>query len=334
MIHSPLILITGATGAVGPLVVKAFHTAGYAVRTLSMDPPAPDIWPDNIETRLGDITDPSAVRAAMEGVDSVIHMAALLHIVDPPPEMREKYERINVGGTAIVVDAAIDAGVRRVVLFSTIAVYGQSHGRIIMEDTPPRPNTFYARTKRDAEEILLKAECANGGRLGTVLRLGAVYGPRIKGNYYRLVQSLARGHFVPVGDGANRRTLVYDRDVGRAAVLAATHTMAAGNIFNVSDGRCHTMNEIIGTICDALGRKSPRFALPVRPVRFAAGLLEESLKLFGQSSAVTRDSIDKYTEDMAVDCQRIQALLGFVPQHDLAAGWKETIQDMRRAGDL
>jgi nucleoside-diphosphate-sugar epimerase len=334
MIHSPRILITGATGAVGPLVVKAFHTAGYAIRTLSMDPPPAGIWPDNIETRLGDITDTSAVQTAMQGVDSVIHMAALLHIVDPPPEMRDKYEKINVGGTATIVDAAIDAGVRRVVLFSTIAVYGQSNGRIITEDTPPQPNTFYARTKRDAEEILLAAKRANGEGLGTVLRLGAVYGPRIKGNYQRLVQSLARGRFVPLGNGSNRRTLVYDKDVAHAAVLAATHPMAAGNVFNVSDGCFHSMNDIIGTICDALGRRSPSFALPVRPVRFAAGLLEESLKLFGRSSPVTRDTIDKYTEDTAVDSQLIQAVLGFAPQYDLMSGWKETIQEMRRAGDL
>ena len=67
-----------------------------------------------------------------------------------------------------------------------------------------------------------------------MLRLGAVYGSRIKGNYERLVRSLVRGRFIPVGYGANRRTLVYDKDVARAAVLAAIHDAAAGKIYNVS----------------------------------------------------------------------------------------------------
>ena len=60
----------------------------------------------------------------MRGVDAVVHMAALLHIVNPPPELREKYERVNIGGTATVVEAAIKAGVKRVVLFMDIAVDG------------------------------------------------------------------------------------------------------------------------------------------------------------------------------------------------------------------
>ena len=162
----------------------------------------------------------------------------------------------------------------------------------------------------------------------------AIYGPRVKGNYQRLVQSLARGRFVPVGNGANRRTLVYDKDVARAAVVAASHDAAAGKIFNVSDGRFHTMSEIIGTICDALGRKPPGVALPVSPVRWAAGLLEDGARVFGRPSPVTRATIDKYTEDIAVDSRRIQTELGFVPQYDLASGWKEAVGGMRRSGAL
>ena len=186
------ILITGATGAVGPLVVKAFHAGGYSIRTLSIDPPPVGIWPDDVEALIGDVTDVSAVQNAMQGVDSVIHLAALLHIVNPPPALQEKYERINVGGTAIVIAAAIQASVRRIVLFSTIAVYGPSDGRILTEDTPPNPDTFYAQTKLDAERIVLEAKDSdNGGQLGTVLRLGAVYGSRIKVNYQCLVKALA-----------------------------------------------------------------------------------------------------------------------------------------------
>jgi nucleoside-diphosphate-sugar epimerase len=330
----PSVLVTGATGAVGPLVVEAFRAAGYSVRTLSIDPPPVSAWPDDVETLTGDVADLAAVRAAMQGAELVIHMAALLHVVNPPPALQDQYERINVGGTATVVAAAIQAGVRRVVFFSTIAVYGQSGGRILTEDAPPCPDTFYARTKLAAEKIVLDARDADGGRIGVVLRLGAVYGCRIKGNYRRLVQSLARGRFIPVGNCSNRRTLVYDKDVARAAVLAAIHPDAAGRIFNVTDGQFHTMKAIVETLCDTLGRRSPRLTLPAGPVRCLAGLLEDCARVCGLHSPIVRMTVDKYTEDVAVDGRRFCMQIGFVPQYNLAAGWRETVSEMRQSGDI
>ena len=130
--------------------------------------------------------------------------------------------------------------------------------------------------------------------------------------------------------GANSITiLIYDKDVARAALLAAQHPNAAGKVYNVSDGQFHTMSEIIGTICDALGRKPPLLSVPVGPARFMAGLMEDTFRLVGRESPVVRDTIDKYTEDIAVSSQRIQTELGFKPQYDLRSGWRETVEEMR-----
>ena len=185
--------------------------------------------------------------------------------------------------------------VGRVVLFSTIAVYGPSDGCVFNEESPTHPETFYAQTKLAAEKLVLNARDADGQPLGTVLRLGAVYGSRLKGNYERLTHALARNRFIPIGSGLNRRTLVYDQDVGRAAALAVSHPAAAGRVFNVADGEFHTLNEIIESICSALGRKPPSLSLPVGPTRFAAGIVEDLVRL---------------------------------------VGWQETIQEMRRMGEL
>jgi len=192
---------------------------------------------------------------------------------------------------------------------------------------------------------------ADGQPLGTVLRLGAVYGSRIKGNYERLTRALAGnlgtrsqflrklGHvprlpFIPVGNGLNRRTLVYDKDVGRVAALTVSHPAAAGRVFNVSDGEFHTLNEIIESICSALGRKAPRFSLPVGPTRAFVGLIEKGSNAIGLNPPVTREMIYKYTEDIAVSSQRIHTELGFKPQYDLKTGWEETVEEMRRRGEL
>jgi UDP-glucose 4-epimerase len=328
------VLVTGATGAIGPRVVHALYQAGYRIRTFSVDAPASGMFPANVEVVIGDVTNKAAVESAMRGVDAFVHMAALLHIFNPPPEMREKYEQVNVGGTMTVVDAAMKAGVKRVVLFSTIAVYGKADGQVLNEQSPTHPETYYARTKLAAEQIVLNARGSDGQPLGTVLRLGAVYGSRIKGNYERLTHALARNRFIPIGNGVNRRTLVYDKDVGRAAVLAVSHPAASGRVFNVTDGEFHTLNEIIEAICSALGRKPPRFSLPVGLSRVVAGIIEKGCHSMGIKSPGIRAMIEKYIEDIAVDGSLIQKELGFVPHYDLKTGWEETIKEMREGGAL
>jgi len=325
----PLVLITGATGAIGPGVVAELCKAGYAVRALSLDQPQASSFPGGVEVCSGDITDPATVSASMQGVQAVVHMAALLHNFNCPPELYERYERINVGGTAHIIKSASLAHVERVVLFSTIAVYGPSNGAILTENSPPSPETVYAKTKLAAEQIVLNARRRDGQPLGTVLRLGAVYGPGLKGNYQRLLRALACGKFVSIGDGRNRRTLIYDKDVARAAVLALQHPLAAGRIYNVSDGHYHQISDIIQAMSVALGRTPPAFSLPVAPIRWAAGLLEDTARLFGRRLPVGRATVDTYVEDIAVCSQRIQSELQFRPLYDLKAGWAETVEEMK-----
>jgi nucleoside-diphosphate-sugar epimerase len=356
--NNKIVLVAGATGAVGPCVIHALDQAGFRIRSFSVDTPTSGMFPQNVEVLIGDVTDPVAVQSAMQGVDAVVHMAALLHIINPPPELREKYKHVNVNGTATVIEASIKAGVKRIVLFSTIAVYGPSNGSVLNEMSPTHPDTFYAQTKHAAEQIVLAARGVDGQPLGTVLRLGAVYGARIKGNYEQLIRALAVGirgtrsqsfdrlkmsaklgyvrhfPFIPVGNGLNRRTLVYDKDVGRAASLAISHPSAAGRVFNVTDGGFHTLSEIIESICSALGRKRPWLSLPVGPMRLVAGLIEKLANAIGIKAPVNREMIDKYIEDIAVDGSLIQIELGFVPHHDLKTGWEETIREMRETGAL
>jgi UDP-glucose 4-epimerase len=126
-------------------------------------------------------------------------------------------------------------------------------------------------------------------------------------------------------------------------VLAVSHPAAAGRVFNVTDGGFHTLNEIIESICSALGRKPPRLSLPVGPTRALINLIEKGYRFMGIMGTrsrilansghvpiippVTKAMIDKYTEDIAVDGSLIQKELGFIPQYDLKAGWEETIKE-------
>ena len=87
-------------------------------------------------------------------------------------------------------------------------------------------------------------------------------------------------------------------------------------------------------IYQALGRTPPRLSVPVGLARFFAGLMEDTFRLVAQKSPISRDTIDKYTEDIAVDSRLIQRELGFKPEFNLQTGWQETVEEMRRTGDL
>ena len=326
----PVAFVTGATGAVGPVLVWYLHEQGYRVRILTRDAACLAALPPALDVIVGEITDSAALQRGIEGAEFVFHLAARLHINHPKPELCTEYERVNVEGTSRLVETAAGMGVVRLVFFSTVCTYGPCQpGQVLDERAPLRPQTLYARTKCQAEKTVLAARRGRTAEpLGVVLRLATVYGARMKGNYVRLVRALHKGWFVPVGRGENRRTLVCDRDAARAALLAAEQRQAAGKIYNVTDGSVHTFEQIVIAICRALGRKPPGYCLPAPPVRAVAGLVEDSLSLVGMRSPVGRWTVDKLLEDMAISGTKIQRELGFRPRVDLATGWREVVENI------
>lgn len=329
--EAPRALVTGATGALGPPLIERLLAEGYRVRVLVRQTSLPSHLQGKVEVCHGTITDSNTLQAAVTNIDVVFHLAAKLHINNPAPELRAEYQSINVEGTRRLVEAGQAAGVRRLVYFSSICVYGPtSPDQILDETSPVHPDSLYAETKYEAEALALRAERTPGGeRLAVVLRLGAVYGPRVKGNYARLMTALRRRMFMPIGSGLNRRTLVYDQDVATAALLAAEHPAAGGQVYNVTDGYVHTLNDIVAAICQALDRSPPRFHLPVAPFNLLATAVEAGFRLVGRQAPLGRATVGKVLEDVAVSGARIQRELGFQPRFDLITGWRQSVQEQQ-----
>jgi UDP-glucose 4-epimerase len=322
---TPIALVTGASGAIAPVLINKLLGSGYTVRALVRQSSSLPTLPASAQVAVGDITDIDSMRRAAKGVNAVFHLAAKLHINNPDPSLATEYRRVNVEGTRTILEAAQHSGVRRFVFFSTISVYGPTKARQVFDETSPlRPSSLYTKTKCEAEEFVL----GNASDIAVVLRLAAVYGPRVKGNYAQLVLALQRGRFLPIGSGSNRRTLVYDEDVAAAALLVAKHPDAVGRIYNITDGRISTFNEIVTAICSALGKRPPRLHLPAAPVRVAASAVESVFSLAHKQSPVARATIDKLMEDVAVSGEKIQQELGFQPKFDLASGWRQTVRSM------
>jgi UDP-glucose 4-epimerase len=139
------------------------------------------------------------------------------------------------------------------------------------------------------------------------------------------MNALRKGRFLMIGDGRNRRTLVHSKDVCKAAVLAAEKACALGQVFNVTDGHVHTLQDIIKAMCTALGQRAPRFHLPVSLARFTADLIETGMKVVGRNPPIRRAMVDKIIQDIAVSGDKIQRQLGYKAEHSLVRGWRETI---------
>lgn len=320
------VLVTGATGVIGPALVARLARQGARVRVLTRNPHAARGLEPGVDVVVGDITDADTVQRGVDGCSAVFHLAARLHVNRVDGALADDYRRVNVGGAEVLARAAEQAGVGRLVCFSTINVYGSSAGGAILDEaTPPRPGSVYAETKKQAEDVLLAAGRGGGpGPMTTVLRLAAVYGPRMKGNYVHVVRAMRAGWFVPLGNGSNRRTLVHVEDAVTGALLAAEHPSAPGEVFNLTDGAIHTLADITAAIAEALGRRPPRWHIPIGLVRPVATAVDGALAALGKSGAVS-PLIDKMGEDMAVSGDRILQRLGFRPRIDLLTGWRTTV---------
>src|SRR5690625_88766 len=320
---NPPILVTGATGIVGSELICCLVSADAPVRALVRQSGISLL--DKVETATGNITDVTTLLPALAEFHTFYHLVAKLHINDPSPELSEEYHRVNVEGTRNVARAAREAGVRRFIHFSTINVYGPGHPDVIYDETSePAPDTIYGRTKLESEEVALHEHPGT-----TVLRLAAVYGPRMRGNYPLLLKALGKGLPMMVGDGRNRRTLVHVEDVARAAMLVAEREDAIGKVYNVTDGGIHSFDDVARAMQSAMGRKERMFYMPASPVRAGFRGLEKTLGLVGIRSPIGPSLVDKLTEDMAADGSRLQRELGFQPKYSLKDGWQATIAELK-----
>ena len=221
------ILITGGAGFIGSHSVAAALAAGHTVRVFdNLSSGDHANLPASVDLTVGDVTDPAAVDAAVAGCDAVLHLAALVSV---PQSMREPEAtfQINAAGTANVLDAARRAGVRRFVLASTCAVYGDLSG-VHDETSPTQPLSPYAGSKLMAETwagVYARAYAMQT----VVLRYFNVYGPRQRADspYSGVIARwcTAAGAGAPCrifGDGSQTRDFVSVHDVAAANLSALT----------------------------------------------------------------------------------------------------------------
>lgn len=294
------VLITGGAGFIGSHLADELLAHGYVVRALdSLDPQVhgsartrPTYLSADVELIEADVRDPNAVRAALQGVDHVFHLAARVGVGQSMYEIAE-YTSVNTLGTAVLLEAVIDQPVRTLVVASSMNIYGEGlyrdadervhhavqrtaaqlvrgdweprgpDGRALIpvptpETKPPTLASIYALSKYDQERMCLLAGAAY--KIRTVaLRFFNVYGPRqALSNPYSSVLAIFAARYLSrkpplvFEDGHQQRDFVHVRDVARACRLAAEVEDAAGEVMNIGSGDALAIREVAARMARVL----------------------------------------------------------------------------------
>jgi nucleoside-diphosphate-sugar epimerase len=247
------------------------------------------------------------VKAAVSGIEIIFHEAAFVSVPQSMDEPQECFD-VNLTGTSLLFDAARRACVRRAVVASSAAVYGESEALPLVEETPLQPKSPYAVSKR-VNEMYAELFTNSFNFEVVALRYFNVYGPRQRPDsmYAAAVPIFARrlldGKPITVfGDGGQTRDLINIRDIVRANLVASEHPNAVGQVFNICTGIETRLLDLLDVFYELLPN-SPQ-------AEFAAPRAGDIYRSVGSP-------------------QKAKDVMGFEAQVSLVDGLKETVEWMR-----
>ena len=309
-------LVTGGAGFIGSHIASTLLERGDLVRILdnfstgkreNIESLTQQFGEDQLEVQDGDVRNASDVGEAVSSIDIIFHEAAFVSVPQSMDEPQECFD-VNLTGTSQLFDAARKAGVRRAVVASSAAVYGESEAFPLVEETPLQPKSPYAVSKR-VNEMYAELFTNSFDFEVVALRYFNVYGPRQRPDsmYAAAVPIFARRllddkPITVYGNGRQTRDLINIHDVVRANLTASEHPDAAGKVFNICTGIETKLLDLLDILYE-LFPNAPK-------TEFAAPRAGDIYRSVGSP-------------------QKALDVMGFKPQVSLADGLKETVEWMR-----
>ncbi len=302
-------LVTGGAGFIGSHLANTLAQAGHDVRVLD-DLTSGDrqLLKPNIHFTRGDVNNIPKLWSLLQDIDCVYHLAARVSVAESMLYPRD-YNQVNVGGTVSLMEAMRDAGVQRVVLASSGAVYGSLPRQPVCEKDAPRPESPYAVSKLAAEQYVHTIG-ELWGMESVVLRIFNAYGPyqALPVSHAPVVprflrQATTGGSVVLFGGGRQTRDFVYVSDVVAALVKASTAVDINRTIINIGSGQETSIKTLADTIEQLLTTKVNR--------------IDNS----EHTSGVSR---------LVADITQAQKLLDYTPQFSLADGLRQMLETDER----
>jgi len=305
--------VTGANGFVGCEVLKRLNLTSGLQAVGSVRRAAGSIGVTVVE--VGDLTAQTDWSMALAFADTVVHLAARVHVMhDTEVDPLAAFRVVNVGGTLNLARQAAVAGVKRFVFISSIKVNGEFtlSGRAFTEVDPPNPQDAYGQSKHEAEQGLRQIAFDTGMEV-VIIRPPLVYGLGVKANFAALMRAVQRGWPLPLGAVHNQRSLVALSNLVDFIVICITHPQAANQTFLVSDGQDLSTTELVLGMAQAAGVPARLLPVPVWALQAGASLLGKG------------DAVQRLCGNLQVDISKARSLLGWVPPVSVEEGLRRAM---------
>lgn len=295
------ILVTGATGFIGRVLTADLLLQGHRVVAAVRRTGAP-LAPAIRQVVTGDMANDNDWSIALDGVDTVVHLAARVHVMnDQASDKLAAFRRMNVDATLHLAKQAACVGVRRFVFISSIGVNGaESVGGPFSEASAPQPHSPYAVSKHEAE-LALAALCAGVAMELVVLRPPLVYGAGAPGNFATLIKLVSKGVPFPLASVDNRRSMIFVDNLVHFIGVCISDPRAANQTFLVADAEPVSVAELIRALSSGLGRRARLFACPVRLLAVLAKLARKE------------PTYQQLCGSLEIDASKAHRLLGWTP---------------------
>jgi nucleoside-diphosphate-sugar epimerase len=323
-------LVTGATGFLGTSLVRRLVSDGTRVRVLARSPmQAKPLADQGAEVVVGDITDGSAVGAAVDDVNVVYHLAGRLLA---PGIRAPEYHRTHVDGTRLLLARCQRAsGLERFVHCSTTGVVGVTGERPADETAPFRPTNVYEATKAQAE--LAVRNTWRDGFPAVIARPGLVYGPGDL-HLFPFFRAVLRRQFRPIGRHPVWLHPIYIDDLTEALVRCGESNEAVGECFHLAGSSPVSLADLAKAIARAGGTRVPAGHIPLPAARAAAAFGDRLPTKLKGSAPLTSSRLAFLTHSRAYDVTKARLMLGFAAKTDLPTGAARSVAWYRQTGYL
>ncbi len=312
------VLVTGATGLLGSHLIKELQQRHEQIRALVLPVENADkLMARGVEVVRGDITDANTLEPAVKDIEIIFHLAGMMGVWRPLAD----YRLVNVTGSENLYKAAQKVGVRRYVHTSSHTVYGLGYGRFLTENDALRPDPDpYSLTKAEGDRLMRRL-MLNSNVETVILRPGTFFGPGDRLHFGRMAQKMKDGKGVIIGRGDNALPFCYVTDIVQGFMLAAYHENAPGNVYNITNDRPLTQQEIFYAIADAVGGVRPTRHLPYLPIYYGSIVAEKVVaRITRTKPIVTQLGAMMFGSDNRHSVEKARRELGYEPEVDLREG--------------
>ncbi len=310
------ITLIGASGFVGTRLIDLLRNE-HELRNIDLE--ASHFFPEL--TVYGDVRDPQQMDSLLSGTDMVVLLAAK-HRDDVTPT--SLYYQTNVNGMRNVLNAMERNGVKRLLFFSSVAIYG------LNKDNPDEsftaePFNHYGKSKWQAESLVQEWYKTHNDWNIDVIRPTVIFGERNRGNVYNLLNYLAKGYFINVGRGTNVKSMAYVGNVVAFVKYLIDNITDGYNVFNYVDKPDLDMNHLTELVCRTLGKRLPSVRLPYW-IGMAGGYFFDAIAfIFRIKPTISSVRIKKYCSTTQYDSTKAHNT-GFVPPYTLSEGLTRTME--------